>query len=147
MTYLIKETVQFKEFTQVALHNVNLDNCYKQALYLIDEGFRYWFNNEEIKNINQNNEQYQIKSPEEELLLTWFEKADKETATAFLNTTQIATRLAYFGNININNSTVIQLGKALKKHGFMRISKNGSYVYAVKELAYDQVQKMNKELE
>ncbi|MFV0210129.1 DUF5906 domain-containing protein [Empedobacter falsenii] len=25
-------------------HNVNLDNCYKQALYLIDEGFRYWFN-------------------------------------------------------------------------------------------------------
>ena len=29
MAYLIKETVQFKEFTQVALHNVNLDNCYK----------------------------------------------------------------------------------------------------------------------
>lgn len=111
MAYLIKETVQIKECTQVALHNVNLDNCYKQALYLIDEGFRYLFNNEEIKNINQNNEQYQIKSPEEELLLTWFEKADKETANAFLNATQIATRLAYFGNININNSTVIQLGK------------------------------------
>ncbi|WP_291046785.1 VapE domain-containing protein [Empedobacter sp. UBA1574] len=128
-------------------HNVNLDNCYNQALHLIDEGFRYWFNNEEIKNINQNNEQYQIKSPEEELLLTWFEKADKETANAFLNATQIATRLAFFSNININSGTVNQLGKALKKHGFMRISKNGSYVYAVKELEYDQVQKMNKELE
>ena len=127
-------------------HNVNLDNCYKHALHLIDQGFRYWFNNEEIKNINQNNEQYQIKSPEEELLLTWFEKADKETANAFLNATQIATRLAFFSNININSGTVNQLGKALKKHGFMRISKNGSYVYAVKELEYDQVQKMNKEL-
>ncbi|MBS7332910.1 MAG: virulence-associated E family protein [Weeksellaceae bacterium] len=128
-------------------HSVNLDNCYKQALHLIDEGFRYWFNNEEIKNINQNNEQYQIKSPEEELLLTWFEKADKETANAFLNATQIATRLAFFSNININSGTVNQLGKALKKHGFMRISKNGSYVYAVKELEYDQVQKENKTLE
>ncbi|MFV0140098.1 DUF5906 domain-containing protein [Empedobacter falsenii] len=128
-------------------HSVNLDNCYKQALDLINQGFRYWFNNEEIKNINQNNEQYQIKSPEEELLLTWFEKADKETANAFLNATQIATRLAFFSNININSGTVNQLGKALKKHGFMRISKNGSYVYAVKELEYDQVQKMNKELE
>ena len=128
-------------------HNVDLNNCYKQALQLIDEGFRYWFNNEEIKNINQNNEQYQIKSPEEELLLTWFEKADKETANAFLNATQIATRLAFFSNININSGTVNQLGKALKKHGFLRISKNGSYVYAVKELEYDQVQKMNKELE
>ncbi|MFV0228576.1 DUF5906 domain-containing protein, partial [Empedobacter falsenii] len=128
-------------------HSVNLDNCYKQALDLINQGFRYWFNNEEIKNINQNNEHYQIKSPEEELLLTWFEKADKETANAFLNATQIATRLAFFSNININSGTVNQLGKALKKHGFMRISKNGSYVYAVKELEYDQVQKMNKELE
>jgi Predicted P-loop ATPase and inactivated derivatives len=92
-------------------------------LHLIDQGFRYWFNNEEIKNINQNNEQYQIKSPEEELLLTWFERADKDTATAFLNTTQIATRLAYFSNININNSTVNQLGKALKKLGFVRVTK------------------------
>ena len=79
------------------------------------------------------------------MLLTWFEKADKETANAFLNATQIATRLAFFSNIN--SGTVNQLGKALKKHGFMRISKNGSYVYAVKELAYDQVQKMNKELD
>ncbi|MFV0193477.1 DUF5906 domain-containing protein [Empedobacter falsenii] len=128
-------------------HNVNLDNCYKQALHLIDDGFRYWFNNEEIKNINQNNEQYQIKSPEEELLLTWFEKADKETATAFLNTTQIATRLAYFGNININNSTVIQLGKALKKLGFLRIVKNRNYVYAVKEKDYEQVQQESKIIE
>ncbi|MDH1884127.1 DUF5906 domain-containing protein [Empedobacter sp. GD03797] len=127
-------------------HNVNLDNCYKQALHLIDEGFRYWFNNEEINNINQNNEQYQIKSPEEELLLTWFEKADKETATAFLNTTQIATRLAYFGNININNSTVIQLGKALKKLGFLRIVKNRNYVYAVKEKDYEQVQQESKSI-
>ena len=81
------------------------------------------------------------------MLLTWFEKADKETATAFLNTTQIATRLAYFGSININNSTVIQLGKALKKHSFMRISKNGSYVYAVKEKDYEQVQQESKELD
>ncbi|MFV0196233.1 DUF5906 domain-containing protein [Empedobacter falsenii] len=128
-------------------HNVNLDNCYKQALHLIDQGFRYWFNNEEIKNINQNNEQYQIKSPEEELLLTWFDKADKETATAFLNTTQIATRLAYFGNININNSTVIQLGKALKKLGFLRIVKNRNYVYAVKEKDYEQVQQESKIIE
>ncbi|MFV0152941.1 DUF5906 domain-containing protein [Empedobacter falsenii] len=128
-------------------HNVNLDYCYKQALHLIDQGFRYWFNNEEIKNINQNNEKYQIKTPEEELLLTWFEKADKETATAFLNTTQIATRLAYFGNININNATIMQLGKALKKLGYLRVIKGKNYVYAVKEKDYDQVQKESKFLE
>ena len=119
----------------------------KQALQLIDEGFRFWFNNEEIKAINENNEQYQIKSPEEELLLTWFEKADKDTTTAFLNTTQIATRLAYFSNININNSTVNQLGKALKKLGFVRVTKGKNYVYAVIEKEYDQVQRESKILD
>ena len=78
------------------------------------------------------------------MLLTWFEKADRETATAFLNTTQIATRLAYFGNIAVNNSTINQLGKALRKLGFLRIVKNNNYVYCVREKEYDEVQKENK---
>ena len=48
------------------------------ALKLHKEGFRHWFNQEEIKEINANNEQYQLRSPEEELLLTWFEPVEKE---------------------------------------------------------------------
>ena len=128
-------------------HNIDINLAYAQAKQLYKDGFRYWFNQEEIKEINANNEQYQIRSPEEELLLTWFELADRDTANGFLNTTQIATRLAEKAKFNITDGTVMKLGKALKKHGYLRLSKKNGYVYAVKELTWDEVEKKNKEKE
>ncbi|OJU75630.1 MAG: virulence-associated E family protein [Bacteroidetes bacterium 47-18] len=128
-------------------HNININNAYVQARQLYKDGFRYWFNQEEIKEINQNNEQYQIRSPEEELLLTWFEIADRDTANNFLNTTQIATKLAERAKLNITDGTVMKLGKALKKHGYLRLSKKSGYVYAVKELTWEEVDNQNREKE
>ena len=40
-----------------------------------------------------------------------------------------------------------KLGKALKKHNFIKISKKTGYVYAVKELTHEEVDIKNKELE
>ena len=74
-------------------HDIDINKVYAQALQLKEDGFRHWFNQEEIKEINANNEQYQIMSPEEELLLTWFEPAEKDKAQYFFNTTQIAQNL------------------------------------------------------
>lgn len=128
-------------------HNIDINNAYAQARQLYKDGFRYWFNQEEIKEINLNNEQYQIRSPEEELLLTWFEIADRDTANNFLNTTQIATKLAERAKLNITDGTVMKLGKALKKHGYLRLSKKSGYVYAVKELTWEEVDNQNREKE
>lgn len=128
-------------------HNIDINNAYAQARHLYKDGFRYWFNQEEIKEINLNNEQYQIRSPEEELLLTWFEIADRDTANNFLNTTQIATKLAERAKLNITDGTVMKLGKALKKHGYLRLSKKSGYVYAVKELTWEEVDNQNREKE
>ncbi|MDY0090577.1 MAG: VapE family protein [Flavobacteriaceae bacterium] len=128
-------------------HSIDINNAYAQARQLYKDGFRYWFNQEEIKEINLNNEQYQIRSPEEELLLTWFEIADRDTANNFLNTTQIATKLAERAKLNITDGTVMKLGKALKKHGYLRLSKKSGYVYAVKELTWEEVDNQNREKE
>lgn len=114
----------------------------------MEDGFRHWFNQEEIKDINANNEQYQLMSPEEELLLTWFEPATRETtANAFLNASQIAVRLATVANINVTDGTVNKLGKALKKHGFTRIVRNKSYVYVVTVLDVDEVDRRARKKE
>ena len=128
-------------------HEVNIDDVFSQALYLFKSGFRHWFDQEEIKNISENNEQYQLRSPEEELLLTWFTACEKEQANAYLNASQIASKLAERAKINVNDGTINKLGKALKKHNFIKISKKTGYVYAVKELSYDEVDMKNKELE
>jgi hypothetical protein len=128
-------------------HNVDINMAFSQALFLFKSGFRYWFDQEEIKNITANNEQYQLHSPEEELLLTWFEPCPKEEATLFLNASQIAAKLADRTKLNLNDATINKLGKALKKHNFIKISKKTGYVYAVNELSYEEVDVKNKEIE
>jgi hypothetical protein len=128
-------------------HEVDINLAYSQALFLFKSGFRYWFDQEEIKSITANNEQYQLHSPEEELLLTWFEPCPKEEASLFLNASQIAAKLADRTKLNLNDGTINKLGKALKKHNFIKISKKTGYVYAVKELTYEEVDNKNKELE
>lgn len=83
---------------------------------MFSNGFRHWFNQEEIKEINANNEQYQIRSPEEELLLTWFEPIEKEKAQYFFNTTQIAQILSTKANINLTEASIRKLGMSLRKY-------------------------------
>lgn len=126
-------------------HEIDINKVYSQALKLHKEGFRHWFNQEEIKEINANNEQYQLRSPEEELLLTWFEPAEKNKAQYYFNTTQIANILSTKGGIAITETTVRKIGMALKKHGFQRISKNKAYVFPVILKDYELVDLENKQ--
>ena len=147
-------------------HSININLVYAQALHLFYSDFRYWFNQEEIKSITENNEQYQLRSPEEELLLTWFEPVykdenqnyctlDKDGKTLhplggagggllFLNASQIAAKLAEKTKLTITDGTINKIGKALKKHNFIRLKKTGIYVYAINELNWNEVEEKNK---
>jgi len=128
-------------------HNVDINLAFSQALFLFKSGFRYWFDQEEIKNITENNEQYQLRSPEEELLLTWFEACERENATHYLNASQIGAKLAEKAKISLNDGTINKIGKALKKHSFIRLMRKGSPVYVVKEFTWEEVDEANKKVE
>lgn len=125
-------------------HHTSMEQVYAQALHLLNNGFKYWFDQEEIKAITENNEQYQLRSPEEELLITWFSPCDKETASLFINASQIAARLAEKAKLNVSYGTVNKIGKALKKHNFIRLKKNGVFVYALKEHTWEEVENLNR---
>jgi response regulator RpfG family c-di-GMP phosphodiesterase len=88
-----------------------------------------------------------LHSPEKELLLTWFEPCEREKANTFLNASQIAAKLADRAKININDSTINKLGKALKKHNFICLKKNGIAVYALIENTWEEVDNKNKVVE
>ena len=128
-------------------HDVDINLAFSQALFLFKSGFRFWFDQEEIKSITENNEQYQLHSPEEELLLTWFSPCEKENANVFLNASQIAAKLAEKAKINITDGTINKLGKALKKHNFIRLKKNGIAVYALIENSWEEVDLKSKIIE
>jgi hypothetical protein len=128
-------------------HDVDINLAFSQALFLFKSGFRHWFDQEEIKSITENNEQYQLHSPEEELLLTWFEPCERDKASLFLNASQIGAKLAEKAKINLNDGTINKIGKALKKHNFIRLMRKGSPVYALKEFSYEEVDETNKKSE
>lgn len=128
-------------------HKVDINLAFSQALFLFKSGFRHWFDQEEIKSITENNEQYQLHSPEEELLLTWFEPCEREIATLFLNASQIGAKLAEKAKINLNDGTINKIGKALKKHNFVKLMRKGSPVYALREFSYEEVDEANKKTE
>ena len=64
-----------------------------------------------------------------------------------LNASQIAAKLADRTKLNLNDGTINKLGKALKKHNFIRLMRQGKPVYAVKEFTYEEVDAKNKEVE
>jgi hypothetical protein len=58
-----------------------------------------------------------------------------------------AAKLAEKAKINITDGTINKLGKALKKHNFIRLKKNGIAVYALIENTWEDVDNRNKVVE
>ncbi|PRY11904.1 uncharacterized protein DUF3874 [Pontibacter ummariensis] len=124
-------------------HQVDLDMAYAQALHLYKNGFRFWFDKEEIKAITAGNERFQVLSVEEEMLLTWFMKPCENEPRQFLTASQIVAKLAEKTKISVTDASVNKIGKSLRKHGFTRIKRGGSYGYLVRELKWEEVERNN----
>ena len=110
---------------------VPLNLVYAQAYSMFKSGYKFWFDGAEIDEITAHNEEFQNVTFEEELLLKYYEPISEKTAKLFLSTTDIATNLARHQKLQITNSLKQNLGKALNKHKFARVKKNGRWVYAL----------------
>ena len=125
----------FEIFEIDYLHTVDINAVLSQAFGLYRQGFRFYFDKNEIQSINSNNEEFQIRTVEEELLLTYFEPVPVSFDCKSLTAANILSRIAQKTNLNISIhlGASISLGKALKKHGFNRYKKDGVFVWAIKE--------------
>ena len=116
-------------------HSVDLQMVYAQAYDLFQQGFKFYFDKDEINAISESNEQFQVNTVEEELLLTYFEKVALSEATVFLSAAQILNRITERTHVNIATSpgAVIRLGKALKKYNFEKRKSHGLFIWALQE--------------
>lgn len=113
-------------------HNIDMTKVYSQALHLYKKGFKYWFDGNEIQQINRHNKQFETQSVEEELLLEHFEKAEKSDQQAKRYTaTQILEKLHGGGLPSSSHRAVTRLGQALSKHGYQSVKSQGSKYYLV----------------
>ena len=110
---------------QKDFNSIPLERVYAQALYLFKNGFKFWLNEEETIEVTQSNEQFQVTSPIEELLLENFEYVESHKAKIFMTATDISIYLSkQCGNrISIN---AITLGKVLRKNDFIPVKKDKS---------------------
>lgn len=117
---------------------------YAQALTLYKQGFRYWFADKDITEINENNEPFQQSSPEAELLFTYFRKPVRFEVYILLSSSEIMSKIAERTRYSVTTMSVNQLGKVLKSTGFESQKRHGKRLFAVIELTNDQIEARRK---
>lgn len=123
---------RFLPFTVTAIdykHAIDMDEIYAQAYSLYQSDFKYWFDAQEILEIQENNEQYMEASIEQQLIEKWLKKADENETHFAATSTEIAQLFKDWGGLQVNNATVQRIGSALRLLGFKRVKRQGVYKY------------------
>jgi hypothetical protein len=139
-------------------NDIDMDLVMAQAYALFLDGFRYWFDLEEIRELKVHNEEYRSKSVEEELVETWMvpvTRADWDRKSQFLgghnfmlmNASQIAVKLMEKAKIMLNDNAVVKIGKIMKKLGYEKIRKGNSTAYMLRLLDAETVDRGMRTLE
>ena len=122
--------------------SIPMDAVYSEAKTRLNEGFRYWFNDEEIIELHRNSEAFQVYTTEMELLLRYFTfPTEAETATKrfYMTNSEIVGYLSCYTRQQLSPK---RMGEALRKAGYTRecrrINGNPVYVYAVRKIYPEQ---------
>lgn len=122
--------------------SIPMDAVYSEAKTRLNEGFRYWFNDEEIIELHRNSEAFQVYTTEMELLLRYFTfPTEAETATKrfYMTNSEIVGYLSCYTRQPLSTK---RMGEALRKAGYTRecrrINGNPVYVYAVRKIYPEQ---------
>ena len=117
---------------------IPMDAVYGEAKALLKDGFRYWFNDEEIAELHRNSEAFQVYTTEMELLLRYFTfptEADKATKRFYMTNSEIVGYLSCYTRQQLSPK---RMGEALRKAGYARecrrVNGNPVYAYAVRKI-------------
>ncbi len=123
-----------------ATKQLDINKAWSEAYQLYQAKHRYWFTADETNELFGNNEQFQVHTPEYELLIEHYEPVAEDQATNFLTTTNILADLQSKTRQILREK---QMGQALKKLGFVQKSKrDGSQVlkrYAVRQRSIEEI--------
>ncbi|WP_287621592.1 VapE domain-containing protein [Parabacteroides sp.] len=102
---------------------IDHDAIYAQAKSLLDNGFRYWFQDGEIEEINRRNRRFETPNPARELILTYYRKPLDDEKAHYITASQIVARFGY--GIRLSPA---QVGRTLRELGFTNIhTRNGNF--------------------
>ena len=105
----------------------NYKGIYSQAYALYQQGFAYWFSQEEIRRLTQHNKQFETPKDEQELVDYYFSKPSGADAGEFMPTAIAQQIVSALGT----RVTTVALGRAFRKLGFDSGTENGCRGYYV----------------
>jgi predicted P-loop ATPase len=114
------------------LKKFDLEMVYSQAYHLYKTGFRYWFNSEDVDQINNKNEQFRSVSLEEEWLLKNYESCELGEEHETRATMDLVNLMSSDMKLTNLNSSAKKLGAALNSKGFKSVKRSGRKVYLLK---------------
>ena len=128
---------------------VDYRGVYSQALHLVRSGFRYWFEGEEIDEINGRNERHRMKDPLEENLYIYFRPAKPgDYLVKWKPAAAILSYLSGMGRTQANAQSQQLLIQLLERDGFMkRVNPNGITEYGILALTLEEVENNAKRIE
>lgn len=127
--------------------SINYEGIYSQAVTLLDNGYRYWYEGEEIALLNERNEQHRMKDPVEENLYIYFRPAtDDDPHTKWKPAAGLLTTLNVYGRIQSTKQALLILTQILERDGFKkRLNEHKITEYAVVEFTQHEIEENSKQ--
>ena len=110
------------------VYAVDYPALYAQAVSLLESGFPYWFDADEMRELNVHNTAFEVPCLEEEMLSRYFRHPTDSDTGLFMTATEILEicNVGLRMPLNIN-----RIGMSLKKLGYTRIYLKRKYGYRV----------------
>ena len=109
-------------------HPFNYSGIYAQAYALYQEGFRYWFSQDEIRQLSEHNRAFETPRSAHELISKYLRMPGAGEPGQFVSATDI---LQMVGSNPVLRLTANQVGRAMTDLGFERVRSHGIRGYIV----------------
>ena len=129
-------TFEVESIVPPQTYDYGYEGVYAQAYALWQQGFRYWFNDEENAEINRHNMEFEAPNKELELIQKYYRAPMDGEECKFLTATDILERIN--GCIKEQLSTV-RIGIALRTMGIERIRSGNARGYRLVEITPEQI--------
>lgn len=125
------------------LHPLDYEGIYSQAFALWKNGFRYWFDREDIEVLNQHNQNFEVPNLEKELILSHFRRPAPGEYGTFVTTAYILNRINAYIRQPLNPTKV---GITMRQLGFESLRSGGQRGYRVMEYTAEEIERNRKAL-